>query len=86
MREQERIKRIVGKLEELWNLAPDLRLTQLVYNLSAGHSRHEKAEIQPNPEFFYFEDEKIEDELDRAISIVKEIDQEVQEEAEDEST
>lgn len=77
MREQERIKRIIEKLEKLWTLAPDLRLTQLVYNLSAGHSRKEKSEIKPNPEFFFFEDEKIEEEIDRAISMVKEIDEDV---------
>lgn len=50
MRDAARIARMLALLEYLWRRYPDLRLAQLVVNLTG----------QRAPEVFYFEDDKLE--------------------------
>ncbi len=55
MRDPERIKRVVALLEEVWQLVPDWRLTQLVIN--AADKDHNCGPV------FYEEDDKLEKKL-----------------------
>lgn len=57
MRDPARINRILGKLIHYWNQNPDLRLTQILWNIALS-----SAYI-----FFYVEDDEIEKGLDRLI-------------------
>lgn len=57
MRDPQKIDEIVEKLRTVWKQHPDLRLTQLMWEL--GRS---------NYTFFYVEDKYIEEKLDRTIS------------------
>jgi uncharacterized protein YihD (DUF1040 family) len=57
MRDINRIDPIIDKLREVWKQYPDLRLTQLMWEL--GRSEYT---------FFYVEDKYIEEKLDRCIS------------------
>jgi len=52
MRDPKRIKRILKKVERAWTQNPDLRLGQLIYNLSGA------------VDVFYFEDIDLEERLD----------------------
>jgi hypothetical protein len=56
MRDPERIDRILAKLGKAWHAAPDLRLGQLIYNLTFGGNA-----LDP----YYTEDGPIEKALDR---------------------
>lgn len=47
MRSKHRIDAILNKLEEIWTLFPDLRLGQLLLNVSR------------DPELYYLEDEEL---------------------------
>jgi len=55
-----RIHRILEKLETVWLEKPDLRLCQLLSSLATGHPTW--------PDIFYFEDTKLEKEIDEAIA------------------
>jgi len=55
MRDPKRIKRILNLIKTAWNRVPDWRLGQLISNISK----------QNDP--FYFEDDKLEEELKRII-------------------
>lgn len=57
MRNPERIKRILDKLEKLWNNSPDLRLGQLISNLVDTAERNQ----------FYIQDEDLEKVLNEYI-------------------
>jgi len=58
MRNKTRIKRILGKIEELWNRSPDQRLGQLLINLS----------IIPDDNYtWHIEDDELEAFLDRIL-------------------
>lgn len=57
MRDPARINRILGKLILYWNDHPDLRLTQLLWNIALASPYM----------FFYVEDDEIEKGLDRLI-------------------
>lgn len=59
MRDPRRIDRILLKLRRIWHGSPDLRLAQLVVNLAVPK--------EPCPEVFYFEDDKLENQLDKII-------------------
>lgn len=50
-RDPERVHRIIGKLEALWNTVPDQRFFQLVVNL---------ARFYPAEDVFYVEDARVE--------------------------
>jgi len=53
MRDPKRIKRVISKVEELWKVNPDWRLTQLIMNV-----------LSMNSDPFYIEDEQLEKALD----------------------
>ena len=53
MRDPKRIKRIINKVEELWKVNPDWRLTQLIMNV-----------LSMNSDPYYIEDEQLEKALD----------------------
>lgn len=55
-----RIHRILEKLETVWLECPDFRLCQLLMSLAADHPTW--------PDLFYFEDTKLEQEIDKAIA------------------
>lgn len=62
MRDPKRIDRIINKLRAYWQSQPDLRLGQIVHNLT------------PDPdgfsdEIFYIEDDRIEEALDTYFGI-----------------
>ena len=52
MRDPKRIKRILGHIEEIWKVNPDLRMTQLIMNA---------LEIYEDP--YYIEDDHLEKKL-----------------------
>ena len=58
MRDKARIDRILGKIKTYWDKYPDLRLGQLISNLAPT--------IFDTP--FYFEDDKLEEELDKKLN------------------
>lgn len=72
MRPKERIKRILDKIQKLWEKNPDHRLFQLLYNYTRLGTR-------PSPSWgseeghglvvdpFFYEDDDIEKELDEAL-------------------
>lgn len=60
MRNPERIKPILQKLETLWREQPDLRLGQLIYNLC--YNEEEKTD-----KTFFMEDDKILDKIEQKI-------------------
>ena len=53
MRDSKRIKRIISKVEELWKVNPDWRLTQLIMNV-----------LNTNIDPYYIEDDELEKALD----------------------
>jgi uncharacterized protein YihD (DUF1040 family) len=57
MREQERIKRILKKLEKIWEECSDLRLGQALENLARARGI----------DLFYLEDDELERNLDLII-------------------
>lgn len=68
MRKRNRIDRIVAKLRAYWHAHPDLRLGQIVGNMADSYSgavRHADFSRVVDP--YYFEDDKLEAELDRAL-------------------
>ncbi|MCK4788084.1 MAG: hypothetical protein KAV87_30300 [Desulfobacteraceae bacterium] len=54
MRDPERIPRILAKIQEIWQKYPDLRLGQLIVNVSPKHERN----------LFYAEDDELEHQLE----------------------
>ena len=56
MRDPKRIKRILGKIELLWDTIPDWRLHQLLFNVHGDRG-----------DTFYMEDEGFEKQLDQFI-------------------
>jgi len=56
-RNPERIPRVLEKLQKIWEINPDLRFLQLIYNL----------EFKYNFDTFYTEDGCLERELDREL-------------------
>ncbi len=60
MRDKNRIKPILEKLENYWLQNPDLRLGQIILNVIVPQSSHS--------EVYYLEDEKFEEKLDEYIS------------------
>ena len=65
MRDIKRIKKILKRLEKIWEKSPDLRLGQLILN--AFHSENYnpmKGYNSPNKDFYYIEDEKFIDRLE----------------------
>ena len=56
MRDPERIDRLLKKIGEVWKKYPDMRLTQLLYFLSAA---------KPKTDLFNLEDSVIEEALDK---------------------
>ena len=58
MRDPARIDRILDKLKIYWHKNPDLRLGQLVYNLSPVDPVILRSDV------FYLEDNKLEEALD----------------------
>ncbi len=65
MRDPKRIKRILEKIETLWNLYPNQRLAQLIENyiLPSGDERCADSSALR----FYTEDDVIEKELDKIL-------------------
>jgi len=59
MRPKARILRIMVKLYEIWRANPDLRFTQLVYNIISM-----KKHLPPSPQLFYIEDNEVEEAID----------------------
>ncbi len=59
MRDPNRIKPILRRLETLWRLCPDMRLGQLIHFISASVDR-------PG-DFFYVEDDKWLKAIDKTI-------------------
>ena len=51
MRDRKRIKRILKRLEELWNTVPDMRFGQLLINLGV---------VEDSPTVWFNEDDKLE--------------------------
>ncbi len=64
MRNPARIKRILEKIEIIWESKPDLRMNQLIYNLCRN-------ELALNGDLFNLEDEKFEKILDEKIEMIK---------------
>lgn len=60
MRDPNRIRRILPKVEALWSLQPDLRLGQLLVNLTPGHMGNDP---------FNLEDEELENILDKRLGV-----------------
>jgi|GEM_PF-1252122 len=60
MNNPNRIKSILGKIENIWTLYPTLRLGQLIVNVTALSSK--------NSALFYLDDEEFEKCLDRLIA------------------
>ena len=58
MRDPARIQRLLAKFAALWYLQPDLRLGQLLVNLTRGGE----------PYVFHTEDSSLEDEIDDALA------------------
>ena len=61
MRDPKRIERILSKLATYWRQNPDLRLAQIVMNCCSA--QHAGLPVG----LFYFEDEELENELERAL-------------------
>ena len=60
MRDPARIDRITEKLNWIWHLYPDMRLWQLLLNITWYQGRG-------GIDMFYIEDDKAEDALDRTL-------------------
>lgn len=58
MRDPQRINRILKKIENIWYIAPDLRLTQLIMNA-----------LRINADPYYIEDDDLEKALDDYVKI-----------------
>ena len=59
MRDFRRINRIITKVRQVWEIQPDLRLTQLIMNA-----------LKMNEDPYYVEDDKLEAALDDYIKLV----------------
>jgi len=59
MRDFRRIGRILTKVRQVWEIQPDLRLTQLIMNA-----------LKMNEDPYYVEDDKLEKALDEYIKLV----------------
>lgn len=59
MRDFRRIGRILTKVRQVWEIHPDLRLTQLIMNA-----------LKMNEDPYYVEDDKLEKALDEYIKLV----------------
>ncbi|RZL44131.1 MAG: hypothetical protein EOP00_21185 [Pedobacter sp.] len=62
MREIERIKPIIGKLEKLWLENPDLRLGQLIMGITRTR--------ETNPGLFYMEEDEFLEKLEEFEKLV----------------
>jgi hypothetical protein len=60
MRDPQRIKPIISLIEEIWNKAPDLRLTQLIMNA-----------LGINYDPYYIEDDDLEKALNEYNKMIK---------------
>jgi hypothetical protein len=60
MRDPQRIKPIISLIEEIWNKAPDLRLTQLIMNA-----------LGVNYDPYYIEDDDLEKALNEYNKMIK---------------
>lgn len=69
MRDPKRIKRILRLVEELWNLFPDERFFQLLYNYTRLGTRTENPGTIKDP--FHYEDDIIEKELELMLNRLK---------------
>lgn len=69
MRDPKRIKKILGQIEGLWNLFPDQRLFQLLFNYTRLGTRTKKLGTIKDP--FYYEDDIIEKELELILKKLK---------------
>lgn len=58
MRDPQRINRILKKIENIWYISPDLRLTQLIMNA-----------LRINSDPYYIEDDDLEKALDNYVKI-----------------
>lgn len=67
MRDPARIDRIIELLRQAWHLNPDQRLTQFLTNI-VEHEVHHPLWEPPFPGMFYFEDDKLEQELNKLIA------------------
>jgi hypothetical protein len=61
MRNPKRIRRILGRIERLWSLYPDLRLGQLIKVIECNPKRRSKAET------FHIEDDEWEELIEDKI-------------------
>jgi len=68
MRDKKRIKRILNKIEKVWNIYPDQRFFQLLFNYTQLGTRTENGSIK-DP--FRYGDEELEDILNGLNEILK---------------
>jgi len=69
MRDKKRIKRILKKIEWIWDEFPDERFFQLLFNYSRLGTRTKIIGTIQDP--FFYEDSDIEQELDVQIKLIK---------------
>lgn len=67
-RDSKRIARILGLIQEIWEMYPDSRFTQLLTNLKTIDFKD-----------FYLEDDKLEQDLKYALVILKQLELEKEE-------
>ena len=65
MRDSQRMKRILKKLQQLWEQNPDLRLSQLC--IWVGVTAQKKQNLPINNDIFYIEDATFEEALDQLL-------------------
>ena len=68
MRDKKRIKRILNKIEKLWNLQSDQRLFQLLFNYTELGTREGLGKVR-DP--FHYEDDLTEKYLDAYLKKLK---------------
>lgn len=67
MRDKERIKRVLDKLEIIWNKVPDQRFFQMLFNYTMLGTRTQYMGTIRDP--FHYEDDEFEEQLDEIIKL-----------------
>ena len=70
MRDKKRINRILDKIKKIWDVYPEQRFFQLLFNYTSLGTRTEPLGTIQDP--FYYDDDRIEQELDNVIDWLKE--------------
>jgi hypothetical protein len=74
MREKERIKKIIGKVERIWNKSPDQRFGQLIFNMMMRMPEVHKVKqgFMTGIDPFHIEDSVLDEYLDKLLETAKE--------------